>query len=93
MLARESPCVWPEERDYDLSLLLANETVARITSYYATMTQWLRSTTAFQRVALALMVLPVGTVAVSYFHGGTSASGFLALAFIVGYIAFRKELL
>ena len=54
------------------------------------MTQWLRGRTVFQRVALALMVLAVGALIAS---GGTSASGFVTLAFIVCYIAFRKELL
>jgi sigma-B regulation protein RsbU (phosphoserine phosphatase) len=57
------------------------------------MTKWLRGRTVFQRVALALMVLAAGAVIVSYFSGGTSASGFVTLAFIVGYLAFRKELL
>jgi sigma-B regulation protein RsbU (phosphoserine phosphatase) len=57
------------------------------------MTQWLRRTTIFQRVALALMLLAVGAVIVSYLSGGTSASEFVTLALIVCYIAFRKELL
>jgi hypothetical protein len=57
------------------------------------MTQLLRGRTVFQRVALALMVLAVGAVIVSYLFGGTSASEFATLAFIVCYIAFRKELL
>src|SRR5260370_25460502 len=57
------------------------------------MTQWIRGRTVFQRVALALMVLAVSAVIVSYLSGGTSASEFVTLAFIVCYIAFRKELL
>src|SRR5258708_33661158 len=57
------------------------------------MTQWIRGRTVFQRVALALMVLAVSAVIVSYLSSGTSASEFVTLAFIVCYIAFRKELL
>ena len=57
------------------------------------MTNWLRSTTVFQRVALALMFLAVVDVLVSYLSGGTSTFQLFALAIIVGFIAFRKELL
>ena len=57
------------------------------------MTQWLRGRTLFQRIALALIIFAVGDVIVSYHSGGTSASGFVTLAVIVCYIAFRKELL
>jgi O-antigen ligase len=56
------------------------------------MTQWLRGRTVLQRVALALTVLALGAVIASYLFGGTSG-GFVTLAFIVCYIAFRKELL
>lgn len=57
------------------------------------MTQWLRGRTVFQRLALALMVVAVGSVIVSYCSGGTSATEIVTLAFVVCYIAFRKELL
>jgi sigma-B regulation protein RsbU (phosphoserine phosphatase) len=57
------------------------------------MTHWLRRGTVFQRIALALMVLAVCAVIVSTLSGGPSASGLATLAFIVGGIAFRKELL
>ncbi len=58
-----------------------------------TMTQWLRRRTVFQRVALALMLLAALGAILSYVSGGSSASGFLILAFILCFIAFRKELL
>jgi phosphoserine phosphatase RsbU/P len=61
--------------------------------YHATMMQWLRGRTVFQRVALALMVLAVGAAITSHPSGGTSASGFVTVALILCYIAFRKELL
>jgi len=57
------------------------------------MTQWFRGRTVFQRAALALMALAVGAVIVSYLSDGTSASGFVTLAFILCFIAFRKQLL
>lgn len=57
------------------------------------MTQWLRDRTLFQKVALALMLLAVGAATVSYCSGRTSTAEFVLLAFILCYIAFRKELL
>ncbi|HEY3936616.1 MAG TPA: SpoIIE family protein phosphatase [Bryobacteraceae bacterium] len=57
------------------------------------MTQWLRSRTVFQRAALALMVLTVGAAVTSYLSGGNSGFSFVALGFLVCYLAFRKELL
>jgi hypothetical protein len=57
------------------------------------MTRWLRARTVFQRVALALTVLAVGASIGSFLFGGTSASGFVTMAVIVVYFAFRKELL
>jgi hypothetical protein len=57
------------------------------------MTQWLRGGNLFQKVALALMFLALGAVILSALLGGSSPLGFLLLAFIIGYIAFRKELL
>ncbi len=57
------------------------------------MKQWLRGRTLFQRVALALTVLALGVVVFSSLSVGTSHSGFVLLALIVCYIAFRKELL
>ncbi len=57
------------------------------------MRQWLRGRTVFQHVALALTVLALGAIIISYLSVGTSHSGFLILALIVCYIAFRKELL
>jgi sigma-B regulation protein RsbU (phosphoserine phosphatase) len=57
------------------------------------MTQWLRSRTLFQKVALALMLLALGAAIVSYCSGRTSTAEFVLLALILCYIAFRKELL
>ena len=57
------------------------------------MTQWLRGRTLFQKVALVLMLLAVGTVLISYHSRGTSAIELVILAFATCYIAFRKELL
>ncbi len=57
------------------------------------MRKWLRGKTVFQRVVLALTVLAVGAGTISYVFFGTSHSGFIVLALIVCYIAFRKELL
>jgi phosphoserine phosphatase RsbU/P len=65
--------------------------------YDATMMQWLRARTMFQRVALVLMVLAVaGSINSSIspsLAAGTSGSGFVTVAAIIGYLAFRKELL
>jgi sigma-B regulation protein RsbU (phosphoserine phosphatase) len=62
------------------------------------MAQWLRDRTIFQRVALVLVALAVGAVVASYLSrgsstGGSSGFGFVALALLVCYLAFRKELL
>jgi len=57
------------------------------------MTEWLRGRTLFQKIALALMLLAVGIVIVSYSAGGTSGPGWVILALILCFIAFRKELL
>jgi sigma-B regulation protein RsbU (phosphoserine phosphatase) len=57
------------------------------------MTQWLRARTVFQWVALALIVLATGGSLISFFFRGTSSSGFVTLAVILGYVAFRRELL
>ncbi len=56
------------------------------------MTQWLRKRSVFQSVALALMVVAVIAVILSYFSRGSSVSGLSWVALIVCYIAFRKEL-
>src|ERR1700761_2057876 len=61
--------------------------------YHATMTQWLLARTVIQRVALAATVLAAAAVVVSAISGGSAAFGFLTLALILCYIAFRKELL
>jgi phosphoserine phosphatase RsbU/P len=61
--------------------------------YHATVAKWLRGRSIFQRLALALIILAVGTVVVSFLLDGTTSSGFVTLASILGYIAFRKELL
>jgi sigma-B regulation protein RsbU (phosphoserine phosphatase) len=73
--------------------LRADDPLQKLTGYHATMMQWLRGRTVFQRVALVLMVLALGAFIVSYFSGGTSASELVMVAAIVCYIAFRKELL
>ncbi len=57
------------------------------------MTHWLRGRTVFQIVALALTVLALCAVIVSYFAGGNSRSDFLLVTLVLCYIAFRKELL
>ena len=57
------------------------------------MTQWLRGRTVFQRVALAFLLLALVAVIVSLLSGASSSSGLLMLALLVGYFAFRKELL
>ncbi len=57
------------------------------------MTQWLRGTTLFQRVALGLVLVAMGAFIASYFSEGTSSSGLVTLALLVCFMAFRKELL
>ena len=57
------------------------------------MTEWLRGRTPFQKIALALTLLALGAVILSALLGRSSPLGFLLLAFIISYIAFRKELL
>ncbi len=57
------------------------------------MRQWLRGRTLFQKIALVLILLALGAVILSAPLGGNSLFGSLLLAFIIGYIAFRKELL
>ncbi len=57
------------------------------------MMTWLRARSAFQRVALTLLILALAVTIGSYFSGGTSGPGIITLAVILCYIAFRKELL
>lgn len=57
------------------------------------MTQFPRGTTLFQKTSLALLLLAVGTLIVSYSAGGSQGPGWVILALIVCFIAFRRELL
>lgn len=57
------------------------------------MTQWLLARTVIQRIALAVTGIAAAAVVFSSIFGGSSAFGFLTLAFILCSIAFRKELL
>ncbi|HEX8882243.1 MAG TPA: hypothetical protein VF749_19515, partial [Candidatus Acidoferrum sp.] len=57
------------------------------------MTAWLRGRTLFQKISLALTLLALSAVIFSALLGGSSPLGFLLLAFIISYVAFRKELL
>lgn len=57
------------------------------------MTSWLRLTTWFQRIALALLVAAVGVWTSSFATGSDRRSGLLILAIILAYFAFRKQLL
>jgi sigma-B regulation protein RsbU (phosphoserine phosphatase) len=57
------------------------------------MRQWLLGRTLFQKIALVLILLALGAVILSALLSGSSRFGLLLLALIIGYIAFRKELL
>ena len=61
--------------------------------YHTAVKNWLRGRTVFQRVALLLILLAVGDVIFSFLSGGSSSLGLIILAFLLCYLAFRKELL
>jgi phosphoserine phosphatase RsbU/P len=56
-------------------------------------TPWLRDTTSFQRVALALLILAAGAALVSGLSGGKPAFDFATLSLLLCFLAFRKKLL